>query len=170
MPKTYQPIATTTLGSAAASITFSSIPSSYTDLVFVIQLSSTSTDNIFVRFNSDTASNYSVTRLAGPGSNPAVSDRQTSQTMMTITRNGYPTTTNGNTVSIMQVMNYANATTNKTALIRSNDAGNGTDAIVGLWRKTPEAINAVSFSTNSFGAGTSISTGSTITLYGIKAA
>jgi hypothetical protein len=32
MPATYEPIATTTLGTAAASITFSSIPATYTDL------------------------------------------------------------------------------------------------------------------------------------------
>lgn len=167
MPATYQPLATTTLGSAAATIQFSNITGTYTDLVFVIQLASTSTDNIFVRFNSDTASNYSVTRLAGSGST-AVSDRQTSQTMMTITRNGYPTSTMGNTMSIMQVMDYSNSTTNKTSLIRSNDAGNGTDAIVGLYRST-SAITTVTFATTGFGTSNSISANSTITMYGVKA-
>jgi hypothetical protein len=33
MPATYEPIATTTLGTAAATITFSSIPATYSDLM-----------------------------------------------------------------------------------------------------------------------------------------
>ena len=36
MPATYEPIATTTLGSAATNITFSSIPATYTDLRLVL--------------------------------------------------------------------------------------------------------------------------------------
>jgi hypothetical protein len=35
MAKTYEPIATTTLGTAAATVTFSSISGTYTDLVLV---------------------------------------------------------------------------------------------------------------------------------------
>ena len=38
MATTYEPIATTTLGSAAASITFSSIAGTYTDLRLVLSL------------------------------------------------------------------------------------------------------------------------------------
>ena len=43
MPATYEPIATTTLGSAQATVTFSSIPGTYTDLVLITNSRSDST-------------------------------------------------------------------------------------------------------------------------------
>jgi hypothetical protein len=66
---TYEAIATQTLGSAAASVTFSSIPGTYTDLVLVVAGTlTTGTENIVMQFNGDTGSNYSVTSLLGDGS------------------------------------------------------------------------------------------------------
>ena len=62
---TYTPIATTTLGSAATSYTFTSIPSTYTDLVLVGNLSSSSNTNISIRIYSDSGTNYSNTYLTG---------------------------------------------------------------------------------------------------------
>ena len=62
MAITYEPIATTTLGSATASVTFSSL-GSYTDIVLVCSVQSASSGDarINIRFNGDTASNYSGT-------------------------------------------------------------------------------------------------------------
>jgi hypothetical protein len=53
---TYEAIATQTLGSAAASVTFSSIPGTYTDLVLVVAMEhvTTGTENIVMQFNGDT--------------------------------------------------------------------------------------------------------------------
>jgi len=69
---TYTPIATTTLGSTTASYTFSSIPSTYTDLVLVVigeaYFTSTNYINTGVQFNSDTGSNYAAHYLIGNGS------------------------------------------------------------------------------------------------------
>jgi hypothetical protein len=165
---TYSPIATITLGSSAATIDFTSISGSYTDLVLVISGVSSSGNNIFTRFNSNTASNYSVTRLSGSGT-AALSDRESNQTYMTISNYGWPTTTSGEQNTIMQIMNYSNATTNKTVLVRSNRASNGVDAIVGLWRQTA-AITSISLSTNGFSGASGWSAGTTVTLYGIAAA
>jgi hypothetical protein len=68
--------------------------------------------------------------------------------------------------SIIDIMNYSNTTTYKTALHRFNDANAIVFAIVGLWRNTA-AINQVRvFSTNAV----NFAVGSTFTLYGIKAA
>jgi hypothetical protein len=64
------------------------------------------------------------------------------------------------------VMNYANTTTFKTVLHRMAFAGNATEAGVGLWRKTPEAITSMEL----FANGTTWISGTSFTLYGIKAA
>ena len=77
---------------------------------------------------------------------------------------GYPYTSAGTSTNI-QIMNYSNTTTYKTALSRSNNANTGTDAIVGLWRSTA-AINSIVVLIS----GNQFATGSTFTLYGIKSA
>ena len=64
MPKTYEPIATTSLPSGGASITFSSIPQTYTDLVLTTSgLAQTGGGgSIALKFNNDTlasSTNYS---------------------------------------------------------------------------------------------------------------
>ena len=158
---TYTPIAAQTLGSSAASVTFSSIPVTFTDLIIITSpVHSSTIDNIQVQFNSDTATNYSRTRLIGNGTT-ASSDRNTSQNSLYA---GLDDT--GRSTTIIQVMNYANTTTFKTVLTRSNLSGY-TSAEVGLWRKTPEAINTVKLFHDS---GNTFQTGSTFTLYGIAAA
>ena len=165
MPATYEPIATTTLGSAAASVTFSSISGSYTDLVAVFEgtLTSGSAD-LILRFNSDTASNYSSTHLFGDGSNPG-SSRFSNQTSIKATNYGYLESTGRNN-AIISIQNYSNATTYKTTIARANNANqSGTNASVGLWRNT-NAITSITF----LATANNFATGSNFTLYGIKAA
>lgn len=162
MAVTYEPIATTTLGSAAASVTFSSIPSTYTDLILIIDGSVTGNAGIQLRFNSDSNSNYSFTRMTGDGTS-ASSDRSSNATFMEL---GYYLSTTRN-MNILHIFNYANTTTFKTVLNRANAQSSniGTQAYVELWRKTPEAINTILIqNANQF------TSGSTFTLYGIKAA
>jgi len=154
-----------TLSSAASSVTFSSIPATFTDLVLVINGGGSANINVSMQFNGDTASNYSITAVAGDGSS-ASSTRRTSQTAMRLDENSYTGTTLAASNLIVSIMNYANTTTFKTVLSRSNNAAVGTSAIVGLWRKTPEAINQVVI--NAIGG--NWITGSTFNLYGIAAA
>ena len=168
MTATYEKIATTTVASDTNSVTFSSIPATYTDLVLVMQIKSSSSDTIRFRFNSDSATNYSTTRLSGTGSS-AVSDRESNSSVTLGSSYGYPTSTLGATTHILQIFNYSNTTTYKTQITRANSAGNGVDACVGLWRSTA-AINAVSVATSAYGGSTAVQIGSTFTLYGIKAA
>jgi hypothetical protein len=161
MPKTYTPIATQTLTTNAASVTFSSIPSTYTDLILVTNATAqTSTTDQLIRFNSDSATNYSATILHGAGSAGA-SARVTNQSGIFINFYGnMPVNSAQNTIT--QIMNYSNPTTYKTALSRSNNAGNNIDAIVGLWRSTA-AITSLLVYPN----GQNYGIGSTFTLYGI---
>ena len=115
MAATYTPIATTTLGSAAASYTFSSIPSTYTDLILIASgLVSTNGYDFDIRVNGDTATNYSYTALGGNGSS-AASYRNSNATFMRFsTYSSWHTSTISNT--IIQFQNYSNATTNKTVI------------------------------------------------------
>jgi hypothetical protein len=163
MPSTYEPIATNTLGSAAAQITFSSIPATYTDLVVVVNASlTTGSANMNLNFNNDTSALYSATWVGGNGTS-ALSSRNTGNNLMVTTYYGTLQTTIG--TFILNVMNYANTTTNKTLLARMNNTVDGTSATVGLYRST-SAINRIDLITGS----STFTAGSTFTLYGIKAA
>jgi hypothetical protein len=163
---TYEAIATQTLGSAAASVTFSSIPGTYTDLVLVISARMSGgggASSIQAQFNSDTGSNYSFTLITGDGTS-ATSSRASSQTQAAV---GLATDTAGEWSSnIVQVMNYSNTTTNKTVLARAGIAGDRTRAIVNLWRST-SAITSILIINN---GSVNFVSGSTFTLYGIAAA
>lgn len=162
MAKTYEPIATTTLTSAASSITFSSISGSYTDLRLVLVPPATYGAYIYLRFNSDTGSNYSRTYLSGNGS-AASSSRDTSQTYIKI-NNLTPDKTNLLGFYTVDIFSYAGST-NKTVLATSNEDNNGSgyvDRIVGLWRST-SAITSVGLTMN----GIDFQTGTVATLYGI---
>ena len=156
---TYTPIATTTLGSAAASYTFSSIPSTYTDLVLVVAGTAGTDETIGVRFNGDTGNNYSETAISGDGSS-ATSFRETN-----LTRAHVGTIGSTQSVSIINIMNYSNTTTNKTVLGRGNYSGARVRTWVALWRNTA-AINTVYVDA----IGATFAAGSTFTLYGIQAA
>lgn len=161
MASTYTPIATYTVPSAQVSYTFSSIPSTYTDLVVVVASSNSTNTDTYAQFNGDTGTNYSSTYLRGDGSN-AYSGRRSNINRILIEENGTGT---GQMVTRLMVQNYANSTTYKTMLTRADAASNGTSAVVGLWRNTA-AITSILIGSDS---GT-FNTGSTFTLYGIKAA
>jgi hypothetical protein len=162
MATTYDKIATTTLSSATATITFSSIASTYTDLRFSLSVITANAGNqIFMRFNSDTGSNYSRVGLYGDGSS-AGSFAVANQTYIFLNSNGLSTTIPS--FYTVDVFSYAGSTF-KTSLITSSEDRNGSGSTiqqVGLWRST-SAINNVSFTTDTgnWAAGT------TATLYGI---
>lgn len=165
MAATYEPIATTTLGSAASSITFSSIASSWTDLRVVLISSTATAGNTvnYLRFNSDTGSNYSSTWLTGDGST-AASSAETSATFIRGGENANNTDA-GLSMITYDVFSYAGST-NKTALVtnsRDNNGSGSTYRIVGLWRST----SAITTLTIAASAG-NYKTGTTATLYGIK--
>jgi hypothetical protein len=169
MPSTYEPIATTTLGSDQATVDLTSIPSTYTDLILILSGGVTIDNSIHLRFNSDTASNYSFTELYGTGSG-AYSARSSNNTIIGLTDAINSNLSTGKMNIIAQIFNYTNTTTYKTLISRYNDAGSQTGANVGLWRKTPEAINSITLRANTYNASNKIASGTTITLYGIKAA
>lgn len=161
---TYTPITSVTLASAQSSVTFSSIPQTYTDLVVVLSVKGTAAGNdidVIGQFNFDANSNYSWTRIYGDGTS-AGSLRLTSQTVLRL----------GNMAGsgfsfspmVLNVQNYSNTTTFKTMLGRPNNPHRIIDGYVNLWR----SISAITDFTILASTG-NFDTGSTFALYGISA-
>lgn len=165
MPATYEPIASTTLGADAASVTFSSIPGTYTDLVLVARygIESAKLTEVYVRFNSDSGTNYSLTNLYGTGSTAASNRSSNSSLGVFLSATG----DNAVNIGIMDIMSYANTNVFKTTLSRDAGPGRGAARIVSLWRSTA-AITSMEISR--FAATNNLVAGSTFSLYGIKAA
>jgi hypothetical protein len=158
-------IASQTLSSETTSITFSSIPATYTDLRIVFSVVKPVSGNVGgrIRFNSDTGSNYSYTWLVGNGTS-ATSGRGTSTAELELFTGSAVTTTNPQ-LQMIDIFSYAGSTF-KTVLWAESSDKNGSGAVsrnVGLWRNT-SAITTIQLSdssTRNFGVGT------TATLYGI---
>jgi hypothetical protein len=157
---TYTQIASTTLGSTASSVTFSSIPATYTDLVLVYNGTTTANSTGVLQFNSDTATNYSNNYLLGDGTSAAAGIASSLNSAYLF----YPTTTMG--TATINILNYANSTTYKTSICRWSSTGNYALTSVATWRATPAAINSivVGLTASTYAAG------STFNLYGISAA
>jgi hypothetical protein len=158
---TYEPIATNTLSSSTATVTFSSISGIYTDLVLVTAGTIATAENgNSIIINGDTGSNYSVTNVYGVNATTAGSNRQSNQPYLQIGR-----TSDSRSISIVHFMNYANTTTYKTVIGRGNDEPYFRIATAGLWRST-SAITSIAISN----LGGNFLAGSSFTLYGIAAA
>jgi hypothetical protein len=163
MASTYTPIATTTVSSATTSVTFSSISSTYTDLVLIVSAWGLSGSDAFLRFNGDTGTNYSDTVARGNGTTgSSVRDSNAAGIDM-----GVVSTTAGiYTPMIFNIQSYSSTTLNKTVIGRISNGNSMVTALVGLWRSTA-AINSITLVERT---STGWQAGSTFTLYGIKAA
>jgi hypothetical protein len=158
---TYALIASVAASGSQSTVSFTSIPATYTDLILVFNGYTNAQASCNLRFNNDSGANYSDTRLLGSGSS-ATSDRDTSINQI----NAFVSTSTSNSINeIIHIQDYSNATTYKTALLRWNNPSSYVAALVGLWRATPAAINRVDMilTTSSF------VDGSTFKLYGIEA-
>jgi hypothetical protein len=165
MTSTYEMIATNTVsGISTNTVTFSSISSAYTDIFAIASIATISgtASYLDMRFNSDSATNYSAITMYGT---PAGSANLTGRTGVPCGITDITNAADTFNTFLINVMNYANTTTYKTALCRSEHASNSVvGASVSTWRNTA-AINAITFL---FGSG-NFRAGSTFTLYGIKA-
>jgi hypothetical protein len=163
MPATYEPIASQTLGASAATVTFSSISGTFTDLIVVLEVVGASATRGYpaFRFNSDTGSNYSNTALYAT-SGGALSGRWSSQTELYLSNFITGFGSSNRFTSVTHILSYANTNVNKTVLTAA--ANDNVERSVGLWRST-SAITAIEIrGSQNFGSG------STFSLYGVKAA
>ena len=168
MASTYQKVQSVTLRRTQATVTFSSISGAYTDLVLVLSPIANTASNSYptLIFNSDTGSNYSRTFIRGNGTTPSTDKAANESLGYLIGGNVVQTDSAFN--GIVHINNYSNTTTYKNWLARTNSA-TGTNAsiefTVGMWRSQSAITSiAISIGSNSFVSG------STFTLYGIKAA
>lgn len=169
MAVTYEPIASQTLGSTVNSATFSNIPGTYTDLVLRMALKSSGAATITgptLRVNSDSGSNYSFTVLSGNGS--SASSNRVGGTNGDRLRFGEVIETDNFSPCVVHFFSYANTNVYKTLLCESAAPSLSVGRIVGLWRSTSAITSITVYSTDN-GADDLVS-GSTLSLYGIKAA
>ena len=170
IPNSYESIATTTVGSGGSStITFSSIPSTYTHLqIRALSLSASGTPEITINFNNDTGgSNYSQHALYGTGSSVGAY-AATSQTFM-ITWQGAGGSTSNPGTNIIDILDYKN--TNKYTTMRSftgrDNNGSGTVSLnSGVWLNNA-AITTITLKTQT---AVNFAEYSSFALYGIKGA
>jgi hypothetical protein len=172
MANTYTLISSNTLSSSAASVTFSSIPATYTDLVLRVSARTTeaNTDSSFnVTFNSDTATNYSRTRLVGNGAT-ASSSRLSNSTSIDTSHNANGSTSTSNTFSNVEIYIPSYLVSQNKPVGLSNALENNTttayiNASAGLWRNTAAITSIV---LNGIPGAGSFASGSSFYLYGIK--
>jgi hypothetical protein len=171
MASTYTLISSNVLSSSAASVTFSAIPSTYTDLVLRMSLrtdNAAATSNLGLTINSQTTGVYSDTELRGSGS-AATSGFDANLTYYLI---GYAdgSTATSNTFSSSEVYlpNYLvsqNHPIGAFTVQEDNATAARMTASAGLIRDT-SAINSVTIYSKS-GSSNFVS-GSSFYLYGIK--
>jgi hypothetical protein len=161
MATTYEKIATTTLGTASATITFSSISSAYTDLRLVVVINGVSTANYTLLKLNNTTGNIGFTQLSGSGTS-AGSGRSTSDVLYLNYQATLSTTLP--TFSTVDLFSYAGSTA-KSMLVTSSYDKNGSGIVERFASvcTSTSAIDRIDVYTSS---GT-FNTGTTATLYGI---
>ena len=165
MPNTYESIGTFTFSGSQATVTFTSIPETYTDLVLVV--SALSSAPVYVRPNNDSTAAYSLTRLGGNGTSAytgrfvrgagAPNDRRLELGAGVSAEIA---------VNIFHFMNYSDTTTLKTVLCRANAVSSEVKLSAGLYNSTAAIFSIEVGNTNS----ANFNAGGTASLYGIKAA
>lgn len=158
---TYVSLGTITLASTDASITFSSIPATYRDLIIIANGPSNIADDFaYLRFNGDSGSNYSWVQMGANTSTPF-----SSSTTTTSWRTSTFRPSGGRSVTKIQIMDFSASDKHKVGLIRDDsqyDSGLIVRAYAARWANTA-AITSIEFFTT---AG-SLTAGFTLSLYGI---
>ena len=171
----YESIATVTVSTTAATVTFSSIPSTYTHLqirAMSINTAAALGNYTILNFNGDTGNNYSWHYVMGDGStaysggNSATGSIRFDQVRGATGSNSYPQST------VFDILNYASTNINKTTRALDGGDGNGSNGGIslnsGAWYNSTTAITSIVLSSYSSGAASLFGTNSSFALYGIK--
>jgi hypothetical protein len=154
---TYTALATVTLGTAAASVTFSSIPATYRDLILVFRgtLTTATLNEVELRINGDTGSNYTRLVAFGDGSSTGSITDVFNSYRFSYGNNTHPFT------SILQLMDYSATDKHKTIITRDGQANRAIVMGAARWANTAALTSLSVFCAQNFAAGT------TLNLYGI---
>ena len=161
----YESIATSTVGSGgSSSITFSSIPSTYKHLQVRFIANNASAQDIFVRFNGDSGSNYWRHFLYGQGTSATAGSDASGGNKISL---GYTSTTSGIFGNgVFDLLDYVSTNKYKTARSLCGYDANGSGYVLlfsGLWSST-SAVNALEI----FPTSGNFNQYSSFALYGIK--
>jgi hypothetical protein len=165
----FESIATATGG--AATISFTSIPSTYKHLqIRVLAQDNTSTlGNLVLQFNTDTGTNYTRHYLTADGSTVSAAGSTAQSNIIAGQIYGNSPASSIYGMAIWDIQDYADTSKYKTVRVIGGYDANGTGNIriaSGLWLSTA-AITSIELKQNS---GSAFSSGSTFALYGIKGA
>jgi hypothetical protein len=152
---TYTALANITLGSSASSVTFSSIPATYRDLIFVVSGTVSTANACYLYFNADEADTlYSRVLMYGDGSSA-----------LSLSRSDHNILEMGTvqTTAIAQVMDYSATDKHKTSLSRGGPANALTLGQASRWANTAAITTAKIKTSGAF----TFQTGTTFALYGI---
>lgn len=161
----YIPIASQTLASAQASVTFNSIPTTLNgktlrDLVLVVRADMSGTDMMAVRFNGDTGNNYNDVYAHGNGSAVGSSaDTNYNRIFLEVLNNN-----STGKMALLHIMDYAATNKHKSTLGRGSSPNGSVQMVAGRWASTAAitSITLLQFSSANYNAG------STFSLYGIE--
>lgn len=168
MPSTHDKIASVITSSNATTVSFTSIPTGFTDLFLTCTFGTSNTGNnaVYIEFNSDAYTNnkYYSTRLWSNGTSLNSSRRSNDPSYIT---DGLQVNGSVNqTLITININNYSNSTNYKQWMSRGSNAAQGIELLAGMWEKT-EAISTVTLKNLS---SYYFIDGSIFNLYGIKAA
>jgi len=172
MANTFTSIASTTLGGAAAAITFSSIPNTYDDLIIYCSLSNAGpgVDSLRVQFNGDTGNSYAyvTSRMNGATSITNASSNTTNSWLLP---NGIGTTDSIQTYSttMIYIAGYKSTSFTKAGYIdnfvgRYGSENNAFVAFSGQQFNSTNAITSIAISS----LNQNLRATSSAHLYGIK--
>jgi len=168
-PAAMDSIATVNVGSGGSStITFSSIPSTYSHLQVRFMSVNASAQSVIMQFNGDTGSNYAKHSLNGNGSS-ALGQGFATQSYFNLQGYRVAASTPNPVIGVVDILDYANTNKYKTTRMLSGFDANGSGEVSlnsGLWQSN-SAISSILIRLESSGT---INQYSHFALYGIASA
>jgi len=164
MPSAWTPLANLTLGTAATTVTFSSISGSYRDLVLVVAGGSNSYSTFEIKFNGSSA-NYTWAGMEANGGSSAHVPSGAATALVGNYNYWVEDIGTSNTIYQMQLFEYAQTNKHKSALYRVSAAATGVGNYFGRWADT-SAVTSIAVGR---AAGNTWRTGTTFALYGVSA-